>query len=218
LRIPPIGKTLLSWLAVVSGAFLGFFELAIFGMEWAPFGDRSSGWFLRWFSIAGIGLLAVCFLAGSIVATRNRRFAGLIFLTFMPVAAFCLADPDAGFLVWHADGGGWFETPVPSTGIGLTFLFFAPLLVVVLARRHRKRAAYLFAIAASLAGLVFAMSRWTSVLVPRLAGWSAPFLLFGLFWMGTHQLGWPSLFEARTRSRLMDFCRGVSGPFAWFCE
>jgi hypothetical protein len=36
------------------------------------------------------------------------------FLALLPItAAFCLAYPKSGFLVWHADGGGWFETPLP---------------------------------------------------------------------------------------------------------
>lgn len=182
------------------GSLVGFVALARFGMSWVDFADRSSGWFLPWFSIAGIGLLGLGFIAGSIVALRNRRRAGVIFLAFMPIAAFCLAYPAAGFLVWHADGGGWFETPPPPTAIGLTVLFFVPFLAPVLAMHHRKRAASLFAIAVSLAGVVFSISRWTRVLLPLLAGLSTLFLLFGSFWLGTHKLGWPPLVQPRPRA------------------
>ena len=41
--------------------------------------------------------------------------------------------------------------------------------------------------------IVFSMSRWTRVFLPMLAGWSAPFALFGLFWLVTHKRGWPPL-------------------------
>jgi hypothetical protein len=83
------------------------------------------------------------FLAGSIVALRNRKRAGIIFLICMPVAVFCLGYPSAGYLVWHADGGGWFEPPAP-TAIGLTTIFFLPIFAALLAIRYRKRAVYLF--------------------------------------------------------------------------
>ena len=217
MRLSSIGKSRLSWLAVVLGIFLGLFELAVFGTDWAPFGDRSSGWFLTWFTIAGTGLIGLTFITGSIVALRNRKSAGTIFLVFIPVAAYLLADPTAGFLVWHADGGGYWETPLPSTGIGLTALFFAPFLLFILTRRHKKRAVYLFTVAASVVVIVFSRSRWTAVLLPRLVGWSAPFLLFGLFWLGTHKLGWPSLLRPRPRA----MSRRISGPvitcLAVFC-
>jgi hypothetical protein len=199
LRLPSSCKTVFSWLAFVSGLLAGLFGLVIFGMEWAPFGDRSSGWFMAWLTIAGTGLTGLAFITGSIVALRNRRSAGLIFLLCMPVAAYLLADPTAGFLVWHPDGGGYWETPLPSTGIGLTALFFSPFLLFILARRQKKRAMSLFAIAASVAAIVFIRSRWTSVLLPRLAGWSALFLVFGLFWLETNQIGWAPLFSCRPR-------------------
>jgi hypothetical protein len=200
LRLPPIGKAVLSWLMLVLGALCGFYALAVFGIDYAPFGDRDPGWFLRWFSIVGTGLAGGAFIAGSLLALRNRRSAGRIFLTVMPVVAYLLADPDAGFLVWHSDGGGYWETPLPLTGIGLTVLFFAPFLLLFLARRHKKRAAYLFGLAAVVAIIVFSRSRWTSVLLPRLAVCSAPFLAFGLFWVGTHRLGWPTLLSRRPQS------------------
>jgi hypothetical protein len=114
----------------------------------------------------------------------------------LPLTAFCLGYPSAGFLVWHADGGGWFESPLPLTAIGLTLLFFAPFVAPLFTLRHRERAAIVFALAALVTIPVFVYSRWTSVLLPRLAGSSAPFLLFGLFWLGTHKLHWRVLIQS----------------------
>jgi hypothetical protein len=195
-----IRMTVLSWLAVLLGFLVGLCALAAFGMTHVSFTDRSSGSCLGWSGIAGVGLFGLGFIAGSIVATRNRRSAGVIFLVFMPFAAFCLAYVDAGYLVWHADGSGWFEKPLPSTAIGLTALFFAPFLLLLLAIRHRKRALYLFLISACLAGIPLGMSHWSKALLPRLAGWSAPFALIGLFWLGTDKLGWPPLVLPRPRT------------------
>jgi len=200
--LAPLGskrRVALSWLVVVLGFLLGLFVFAYFGMEWLDLSDRSSGWFLGWTEAAGIGLLGLGLIAGSIVAPRNRRRAGLIFLIFMPIAAFCLAYQDAGFMVWEPDGSLVFETPTPPTAIGLTLLFFAPLWALLLPIRHRKRAAYLFAISACVAGIALSVSHWSRVLVLRLTGWSAPFALPGIFWWGTDKLGWPPPIAPRTR-------------------
>ena len=120
------------------GFLVGVFALSMFGMNWIPSTDRSSGWFMPWFTIAGIGLLGLGFVTGSIVALRAPRRAGLLFLILMPLGSFCLAYPGAGFLVWHSDGGGYFESPLPSTAMWLTVLFYAPFLALPLAVRHRK--------------------------------------------------------------------------------
>ena len=170
-----------------------------FGMFWRPLGDHDPGWFLRWFGFAGVGLFGMTFLVGSIIARRNPRNAGIIFLVFLPFSAFCLAYPESGFLVWHADGGGWFETPLPLTAIGLAALFFVPFIAPLLTLHHKKWAVTVFAVTSIVAVIVFAHSRWTTVMVPRLAGYSAPFLVFGLFWLGTKKLGWPSLAQPRPR-------------------
>jgi hypothetical protein len=71
-----------------------------FGMSWPPFNDDLPGWLLRSISYVGGALLGPVFLAGSIVALRNRKRAGIIFLICMPVAVFCLGYPSAGYLVW----------------------------------------------------------------------------------------------------------------------
>lgn len=192
-------KPVLSWIAVTLGCLAGFIACAEFGVGGVALSDRSPAWYLPWFGITGEALLGVGFLVGSLVALRNRRLAGIIFLAVMPVAAFCLAYPASGFLVWRADGG-WFETPFPSTAIGLAALFYGPFLPPLWMWRRTKRAVIVFALAALVAGVIFARSRWAPALLPRLAGWSIPLLLPGLFWLRTGKLGWPSLLQTRPSS------------------
>lgn len=186
------------WLVAGLGSLAGLFELAQFGMWWLPFGDYHPGWLLRWLTFIGIGLFGLGFLIGSIIAPRNPKRAGIIFLAFLPITAFCLAYQESGFLVWHADGG-WFESPPLMTAVGLTVLFFVPFVVPLLLPRHKKRAAIVFAAATFVAVPVFIRSHWTSVLLPHLAAYSVPFALFGLFWLGTCKLGWPPLVQPRPR-------------------
>lgn len=192
-------KVLLSWLVALLGFCIGLLLLAVFGKAWLPLNDEGETWFVRWLMFAGVGLAALVFLSGSLIAVRNPRRAGVVFLACIPVTAFCLSYESSGFLVWHADGGGYFETPLPWTAVGLTLLFFLPFVAPLFVWRNKKRAAILFAGAGVPAIVVFAESRWTSVLVPHLAATSAPFLLFGLFWLGTQKLGWPTLSKARQR-------------------
>ncbi len=201
-------KSILSYFAVILGCLAGFFACAEFGMAWTPLSDGSPAWYLRWFGIAGVALLGLSFLIGSLVALKNRRAAGIIFLAIMPVAAFCLAYPSSGFLVWR-DGGGWFETPIPAVAVPLAALFYAlflaPLWLWRKKVRRTKRAVTAFAWAALAAGLIFAYSHWTVALLPRLAAWSAPFLLLGLFWLRTAKLGWPALLHPQPSSLAKRF-------------
>jgi hypothetical protein len=133
--MPPIPRTVLSWLVASLGFLYGLLALARFGTWWLPFGDHDPSWFLRWLSFAGVGLFGPGFLIGSILGPLNK-----------------------------------------------------------------KRAAYVFTATAAIAVLVFLRSRWTPVLVPHLAVYSAPFLLFGLFWLGTHKLAWPTVLRPRPRT------------------
>jgi len=192
-------QKLLSWLAVTLGCLVGFVACAFFGTASASFEDRSPAWYLRWFDVAGLALLGLGFLFGSLVALRNRRSAGITFVAVMPVAAFCLAYPDSGYLVWR-DGTGWFQTPIPSVAIGLAALFYALLLPPFWIWPRKKRAILVFVAVALLAVPIFVYSRWTIALLPRLAGWSSPFVLFGLFWLRTDKSGWPSLLRSRPYS------------------
>lgn len=166
-------------------------------MSWLPLGDHDPGWYLRWLNLFGVGLLGVGLLVGSLVAPRNPKRGGILFLVFLPATAFCLAYPESGFLVWHSDGGGYFETPLPWTAVGLTLLFFAPFVAALFTLGNKKRAGIVFAVAAALAAPVFVHSRWTPVLLPALLVSASPFLLFGLFWLGAHKLHWPVLIQTR---------------------
>src|SRR5215470_5190767 len=91
-------KVVFRWVLALIGFFVGLCALAKFGMWWAPLGDRDQGWVPRWLTFVGIGLLGVGFLVGSLFAPRNPRRAGVIFLVFLPITAFCLAYPESGFL------------------------------------------------------------------------------------------------------------------------
>jgi hypothetical protein len=194
-------KVAVSWLVVVLGFVVGIFLLAGFGSESIPSSEHTPGWYLAWLGFFGTGLLSLGFLIGSTVALRNPGRAGIIFLGFIPVTAFCLAYPDSGYLVWRSDGG-WYETPLPWTAIGLTALFFFPFVAPLFTLRHKTRAVLLFAAAALVAVPVFLRSRWSPVLIRQLVVCSAPFLLFGLFWLGTEKRGWPALLPRRSRAVL----------------
>ena len=95
-------KLSISWLIVALGCLLGLVALVALGMVhvWP---DRPPA--PAWVGITGIALEGLTFLIGSLVALRNRRLAGVIFLSVMPVAALCFAYP--GVLVWR-DGEGLF--------------------------------------------------------------------------------------------------------------
>lgn len=186
-------KLALNWIVIAVGAIAGIYALGILGSDDLTLSGRSPGWYLRWVDFAGIGLLGAGFLAGSLTAATNPKRAGFIFLAFLPITAFCMAYPDAGFPVWDKSGDGWFETPVPTTAIGLALTFFAPFAALLFEFRQRKRAAIAFVVLTLVAISVFVLSRWTSVLLPRLAGFAVPFLLFGLYWLWTDEFRWPVL-------------------------
>lgn len=185
-------KTGLSWFVAVIGLLVGFIRLAQAGMWWSPVGDWESGWLLRWVGFIAVPVVALAFLTGSVVSLRSRKVGGIIFLAFMPVAAFLLAYPDSGFLVWYKEGG-FFEVPEPLVAIGLTILFYAPFLVMLALRDDRRKAAFAFGLSVAVVALIFSRTRWWSVLPLRLFGWSMPFLLFGAFWFWTGRRGWPAL-------------------------
>jgi len=200
----PTKRTKLSWLVVVLGSFLGLLALVAFGMG-GP-GSNQSGEFPRFIVHAGMGLLGLCLIVGSNVALRRRRLAGMVFLACLPFVAFCMTYPNAGYLVWHPDGSGWFESPYPAIAAFLTFLFFAPLIVLFFTLRRRKLLRYLFPISACLAWIPFGLNHWAGALLPGLVGWSIFLLLFALFWLGTHQRGWPPLVQpGENLGRLMRY-------------
>jgi hypothetical protein len=204
-RVPPSAKSLLvrkvvSWIIVAVGVLVGFLGLFISENAWLP--DRATDpyWYKRLIGLAGFVFLGLTLVAGSLTTRRSRRRAGLIFLLSTPIIAFCLSYPDVGFSVLDKTGNGVFYWPFLWVAIGLSLLFFVPLAISLYALPNKKRALYLFLISVVVVSPVFIRSQWSASLIPRLAGWSAPTVLFGLFWLGTEALGWRPLVEPRQRS------------------
>ena len=193
-------KKAVSWLTVTFGVLVGLLALSLSGQRWIP--DRSSDpyWYKSFIQTLGICLLGLTFIAGSLVAVRNRRRGGLVFVICAPLVAFSVGYPDAGFLAWEK-GDGIFYSPFLRIALGLTLLFFVPFVVPLFAIRNKKRAIYLFLISAALVSPIFVRSQWSASLLPRLAGWSALLAIFGLFWLGTNKLGWSPLVAPRLTSR-----------------
>lgn len=189
-----------SWLIVALGFVVGLLALSVSGQRWLPNRAVDPYWYKFWIQAAGLCLLGVAFIAGSLLGVRNKRHGGLVFLSCTPFVSFCLGYPDAGFLAWEK-GNGIFYSPFLRIALGLTILFFVPFVVPLFAIRNRRRALYLFLISAALVSPIFVRSQWSASLLPRLAGWSAPLVAFGLFWFGTNKWGWPPLLEPRPTSR-----------------
>jgi hypothetical protein len=188
-------KRALSWLTAAVGLGAGFVGLALAGERWIPDSTTDPYWFKTDIQTAGMGLLGLALVVGSLFALRHRRRGGLIFLICTPLVAFCIGYPDAGHLAWDSYGNGFFYSPFLRTALGLALLFFAPFVVPVCVIRNKKRALYVFLICALAVSPVFLRSQWTSSLVPRLAAWSAPTLVLGLFWVATFQ--WEPLISHR---------------------
>jgi hypothetical protein len=89
--------------------------------------------------------------------------------------------------------------PLLPTAVRLTCVYYLPFVAPLFFLRHRRRALCVFLIALALDTPDFIWSRWTAALLPRLAGWSTPFLIFGGFWMLTAQKGWPALRSLQPR-------------------
>ena len=189
-----------SWLIVALGVLVGLLALSLSGQRWIPNRASDPYWYKSCIQTAGICLLGMTFIVGSLLGTRNRRRGGLVFLICTPFVAFCIGYPDAGFLAWEK-GDGIFYSPFLRIALGLTLLFFVPFVVPLFAIRNKKRAMYLFLISAALVSPVFVRSQWSASLLPRLAGWSALLVAFGLFWLGTKKWGWPPLLAPRPTSR-----------------
>jgi hypothetical protein len=190
-----------SGLTVASGFSIGLLALSISGQRLIPHRAIDPYWYKSCIQTAGIWLLGVTFIAGSLLGIRNRRRGGLVFLACTPFVAFCVGYPGAGYLAWDKYGNGIFYSPFLRIALGLTLLFFVPFVVPLFAIRNKKRAMYLFLISATLVSPVFVRSQWSASLLPRLAGWSVLLVAFGLFWFSTNKWGWPPLLAPRPISR-----------------
>jgi hypothetical protein len=183
-----------SWAVAVFGFLVGVLLLSFFGLTPVPVRDSTDpGWYLYFYTYVGVALFGIAFAIGSIIAVCKRRLAALIFLSFIPLASFCISYQDAGYLYWE-ERGGIFETPVPWLAITLGIVFFAPFATLLVAAKSRRISAYLgFGASVLVAVVVFATSHWTRALVPRLAGWSIPLLLPATFWYVSEKREWPIL-------------------------
>jgi hypothetical protein len=190
-------KKAASWLIVSLGVLVGMLALSVSGQRWIR--DRASDlyWYKSWIQTAGLCLLGLTFIAGSLLAIRNRRRGGLVFLIWAPLVAFCIGYPDAGYLAWDKHGSGIFYSPFLRVALGLTLLFFIPFVVPLFALPNKKRALCLSFISAVVVSPIFIRSQWTASLLPRLAGWCVLTALLGFFWLGTGTLRWTALAEQR---------------------
>jgi hypothetical protein len=100
-----VAKNAASWLIVTLGVLVALLALSISGQRWIP--DRSSDpyWYKSLIQIVGFCLLGLTFIAGSLLAVRNRRRGGLVFLSCALLVAFSVGYPDAGFLAWEKGDG-----------------------------------------------------------------------------------------------------------------
>jgi hypothetical protein len=190
----------LSWLVATLGIIAGLFGLTMFGEAWVETDPSTPTWLTSRFEAAGLGLLGLVFLVGSLAALRNRRRAAIIFVATSPIVAFILAYPSAGFWFTEPDGTAYYRLPDLSPAILLSCIFFAPFLAPLASIRNRKRAVFLGLFFASVLGLAVGIWQKTYVLLLPLVAWWALFLAFAAFWWGTHQLAWQELLPVMPRS------------------
>jgi hypothetical protein len=193
-------KAASSWIALILGALLGFIILVRMGQVWVPDDRSSPDWLMQWSGFVGVCLLGLAFLIASVAALRDRRRAGILFLSFTPIVALCLAYSGSTFQITGADGIAHFYLPWLRRVILFWLLFFLPFFPLLAVKRHRKLAVVLFVILAAIAGLSFGLSPWTWPLLGGLAFSTALFSIFGCLWLGTYKLGWPPLTAPRLRS------------------
>jgi len=154
---------------VVAAGFL-LAALALAMLSMVDFASERLPEFLTLLVVLSTG--APVLVVGSSVATKDRFRGGLILRGAIPIGIFLVAGGPIFGLVWTA------------------------LLFTV---RHRRRAAWRLALIVSMVGVVYVVSHGTTDTLRFLGAWSAFFGLFGLFWWGTHKLGWPTLVPSKPR-------------------
>ncbi|MGB7282152.1 MAG: hypothetical protein WBE13_07820 [Candidatus Acidiferrum sp.] len=192
-------KTVSSWFVLLLGASAGFWAIVLAGQTWVPQDRTSPSWIAEWFGYVGLWLLGIGFLVATVAAMRDRRRGGFLFLGFAPAAALCLGYSGSAFQITGAEGGPQFYLPILWRAMIFWALFFLPFVLVLVLRRRRKLAAYLFLVSATVASLAFGLSRWTWPLLSGLAVSAALFGAFGGFWLGTWRLGWNALLASHSR-------------------
>ncbi len=183
-------KTVLSWFVLVLGASGGFLAIVLAGQAWVPQDRASPSWTAEWFGYIGGWLFGIGFLVATVVAMRDRRRGGFLFLGFAPVSALCFGYSGSAFQVTGADGNSQFYLPILSRAIFFWALFLLPFALMLVLRRRRKIAAYSFLVSGTVASLAFGLSLWSWPLLSGLAVSATLFGAFGGFWLGTWRLGW----------------------------
>lgn len=195
----PLAHKVLSWIVASSGVLIGLCGLIVKGQEWIETDPNPDRWLASRFEAFGPGLLGLVFLVGTFSALRNRRRGGLLFLAAAPIVAFILVYPSTGSWFTGTNGDVYYLLPPVSAAAFLSFLFFGLFYVPLLTFRNRKRAVALLVIFAIAFTFFVVLWNGAAALLSLLAVWSAPFIVFGAFWLGTHKLGWPALFATRPR-------------------
>jgi hypothetical protein len=87
-----------SCLTVTLGVLVGLVALSVSGQRYIPDCASDPYWYKSCIQTAGICLLGMTFIAGSLLGIRNRWRGGMVFLVCTPVVAFCVGYPDAAIL------------------------------------------------------------------------------------------------------------------------
>jgi hypothetical protein len=87
-------KIALSWMVVGLGLAVGLYALNAISVASTPTSYDDASWFTNWSELIGTAMVAVGFLASSLVAGYSRKLAGILFLISLPVTAFCLSYRD----------------------------------------------------------------------------------------------------------------------------
>jgi hypothetical protein len=210
-----IAKAALSWMVLTLGVIIGFLTAVLVGQAQMPGGSSSPDSLMQHFGFAGVCMLGPIFLVSSLVALHDRRRAGILFLAFAPIVAFCLAYSGSTFQLTGDDGNTYFYLPWFSRVVAFSFLFFLPFFALLTAIWNRKRAIVLFLISVAISSLAFGFSRWSWPLLQGLAASTVLFLVFGGFWLGTYKLRWAPVIAPKERSSVRRLIR-IAAAFVLF--
>ena len=111
-----------SWLIVALGVLVGLLALSLSGQRWIPNRASDPYWYKSCIQTAGICLLGMTFIVGSLLGTRNRRRGGLVFLILYAIRSVLYRLSGCRFLGlgkgrWHlllpiSPDRTWFDTSV----------------------------------------------------------------------------------------------------------
>ena len=182
-------KSLLRWLAIAIGAFIGFLILLAIGR----FDLSNLQNDLNSYALVALSLLGSSWFVASLIAIRNQGLAARIFLINAPLTIFCIILFDANDVIELA------------SRMAVATLFLLPLYLPLLAHTWR-RASILFSISAFASALLLVLPPLRPIstsLLPVIATASLIILAFGWFWFAAHKLNWPPLLQSSPPKSLM---------------